>query len=716
MYYRPVIAFSCFAIYLTSCSDDSEKTNQTPTGLAAPRFKYTAGPAGRAVGVRAIVAVDGVELKSEPVEVVLTTEEAMRSAESARKSIATQNKSSINWYNRLSPNGSKRRILGLDPTQSNTQTCPSPGSTVDSIGTVNGAVCYLSVTTAAGAVGTEKAHTSTLIFGREGLYGMRSIGGNIYVPPDFIHVSSMQGIGCVFGDQTGTISSEYLQSLESISVSYSLFFYALGYSVFTSPGLGLVRAIQYDSGYSASVSMLPFPFSFGVSVQTDSSTIQAPTFLRPWKNGCGSSVASENPIQYFRDSVETLQTTGETESLDDALVTEIAAGVLPILDSLGTTGSGGLAQNVPAASNGDMYAEFLSAPGSDLPDSATNTSIDGQLLNFKETVGSAGDDTDSVVHAVGVNQKSVENAIPSQTGQAALQRDAEPGVAAASYLTTSLLESSTSTQRFISPKVVHVDVASGEKARIEITAKEIAELVNYEAADVMNATVIINAGTDVKDVAFTLTDNPLVLELELTADSLLVQIDVDLSTAVGSFPSDVANWVVRPAMRLVKVNAGKAATALLSAPTQILSGAPASLNVQVVDAEGRLVKRPYTVRFIDAAGNEIGDATPKYGTALLQYVPQPSVPIIASVTETQLTYDNATVNGIKLTGNGFSKDSEVFLGSSSTPVSAELISIESPELLLVVLPNEIADGELSVAVRNPGNQSSAPQKVQITGQ
>jgi hypothetical protein len=554
-----------------------------------------------------------------------------------------------------------------------------------------------------------------LIFAREGLYGMRSLGTNMYVPLDFAHVSSMQGVGCVFGDQPDAISSEYLQSLESIGISYSLFFYALGYSVFTSSGHGLVRAMQFDSGYSISSSMFFLPMSFGVSVQTDSSTIQAPIFLRAWNDGCGAAVDTNNPIEYFRDSVETLEANGG-DTLEDSLTTEIAANVMPILDSLGTTGSGGLADNVPAASNGDMYAEFLSTPGADLPTAATNTSMDGQLLDFKNTVGAAGDDTSSVVQAVGVNQKHVESSVPSLVGQAALQRDAESGVAAATHLTTSLGEDATVTKRFISPKIVHVDVAAGETAHVTVTAAEIAELIKYDSADVMGATVIINAGTDIENASFTLSTDPLVLDLELKNDSLLVQIDVDLSTAAGSFPSDVASWVVRPAMRLIKVKAGKPTMALLSAPTQILSGAPASLNVQVVDAEGRLVKSAYKVRFVDASGADLGDTSPKYGTALFQYVPQPSVPSVAKVEQADLTYSGSSVNGLRITGTGFSKDSEVLLGDAGTAVSSTFISVESPETMLVVLPSATANGKSKVVVRNPGGQSSTAQTVTITGQ
>jgi hypothetical protein len=455
--------------------------------------------------------------------------------------------------------------------------------------------------------------------------------------------------------------------------------------------------------------------SIGISVETSSSTLQAPTFLRPWNDNCGSTGSTDNPIGYFRDQVESLQQNGTGDTIEDSLTTEIAAGALPLLDSLGTPGAGGLADNVPAGSNADMYAQFLSSQGNELPSAATNTSIDGQILDFKNTVGAAGDDTASVVSAVGVNQQHVESSVPSLVGQAALQRDAEPAMAAATQLTSSFGDNRTATMRFVSPKIVHVDVESGAKAEISVTAAEIADLIKYTPQDVMGATIIVNAGSDIQNATFTLSSDPLVLDLDLTTDSVLVQLDVDLTTAQGSFPSGVSSWIVHPAMRLIRVKAGKPTTALLSAPTQIVSGGPASLNVQVVDAEGRLVKSSYTVRFVDNSGAELGQANPKYGTALFQYIPKPSVPVITKVEQATLTYKNASVSGIKITGTGLSKESEVLFNDATTAISSDLVSVQSPELMLVVLPQGTPNGQARILVRNPGGQLSNAQTLTLIG-
>jgi hypothetical protein len=671
---------------------------------------------GRAVGVRAIIEVDGHELKSEPIEVVLDEETPEQSASSVRSGTSATGKEI--WRDTLSANlsGTERKSVNtVNVARQGLDACPVPGSVVAEMGTLNGAICYLSTTTAVGTMSAEAGITRTIIFTREGLYGMSSKGANAYIPPDLLHVSIMQGVGCVFGDGSGTISSEYVENLSSIGVSYSLFFYALGYTVFTYPGQGLVRAIQYDSGFSVSDSMAIFPSSLDMSVQTTSVTLQHPTFLRAWNNGCGADVDTDNPMKYFRDGVESLVDTAQDDTFEGNAVAAISAELLPLLDHLGTSGAGGLSNNVPAASNGDLYQQFLSEPGTALMPDSINTSIDGTLVDFRDRVQTAGDDTSAIVAAASENQGCVERSLPSGLGQAALQRDASAGVDLAGLLTLQYDTSTVAPKRFVSPDVVTISANSGEKVALTITAKEIGELIGRDAADVIGATVIVNAGADIQDVAYTLNDESLELELELRADSLLVRFDVDLSTAAGEFPDDAADWIVRPAIRMIKVKAGAPSLVLLNAPVRLVSGAPVSLNVQVVDAEGHLVKSDYKVRFIDDSGEQLGTATPKHGTTLFQYVPVPSKPVIELIEETELNLGKATVNGIRIQGTGFSKNIEVTLGDSATPIASDMLSVQSPEEILVVLPGDVVNGASNVTVRNPGGKT-ASGTVQLTNQ
>jgi hypothetical protein len=127
------------------------------------------------------------------------------------------------------------------------------------------------------------------------------------------------------------------------------------------------------------------------------------------------------------------------------------------------------------------------------------------------------------------------------------------------------------------------------------------------------------------------------------------------------------------------------------------------------------VKSDYKVRFIDDSGEQLGTATPKHGTTLFQYVPVPSKPVIELIEETELNLGKATVNGIRIQGTGFSKNIEVTLGDSATPIASDMLSVQSPEEILVVLPGDVVNGASNVTVRNPGGKT-ASGTVQLTNQ
>src|SRR5262245_55961183 len=72
-------AFAAIALAISACGEGSGPSPTEPgggggnrPGVAPPKFRYEEGPPGRAVGVRAIVEVDGIELTADPVELTLT--------------------------------------------------------------------------------------------------------------------------------------------------------------------------------------------------------------------------------------------------------------------------------------------------------------------------------------------------------------------------------------------------------------------------------------------------------------------------------------------------------------------------------------------------------------------------------------------------------------------------------------------------------------------
>src|SRR5262245_31281275 len=88
--------------------------------LAPPRFEFSPGPPGRAVGVRAIVEVDGVEITTEPLELTLL----VNSEGQALGPTAGNPSGSTDWL------GRKRAAQAA--------ACPAPGGQASEIGTING--------------------------------------------------------------------------------------------------------------------------------------------------------------------------------------------------------------------------------------------------------------------------------------------------------------------------------------------------------------------------------------------------------------------------------------------------------------------------------------------------------------------------------------------------------------------------------------------------
>jgi hypothetical protein len=267
-------------------------------------------------------------------------------------------------------------------------------------------------------------------------------------------------------------------------------------------------------------------------------------------------------------------------------------------------------------------------------------------------------------------------------------------------------------ERYVDPHIVYVDVNSGETAEVTLLASEAAALIGRPQEDVIGATILVNAGPDIVDQPFTLDGEELVLTFTVTSGSLLVKMDVDLSTAAGDFPAEAADWVIRPALRIIRTAAGAPNTAFISGPGQFASGAPATLSAGAIDENGRLIQRPFTAVFIDAEGNEIGSAEAKGGIARFQYIPQPTVPIITAATSTAVLLNDVEVPGFELAGTGFSVDASVTIGGRSLSAADE-IGVLSPERIVVVLPDDISSGTYEVVVENPDGLASAPAELTL---
>jgi hypothetical protein len=675
-----------------------------PDGLAEPRFVFKPANPGRAVGIRGIVTIDGQELTTAPIELRLLSSNEI--APVKKRAPLTRNSSS-------SSSGLIDKA-GLP--------CPEVGSSVSAMGTINGNICYLNLQYAQGQLGQQLAGVWSFYFGAEGIYGTKGVNVSQYVPPDLASAGVGVGVGCLPGDGDGVITTEYLSKLRSLSIAFGVFFYSFGISVFTIPGHGPVRGLQHDAGLSVSIGGLlgfvPVPVNFQYSIQLDPppDRTMAPataTFLRAWPR-CSDSLGDANALEYAGDRLTEMQSDAAND-MAGALAADLAANAQPLLTSLSNAGFGKPGLNVPAASTADFFAEFLSRSGTEPIDDAVNTSADGLESAFVAASLAAGDDPMSLAAAAASTIAQVNRSLPSVVGEAAQLNEAEASAQAGAELSDLAERDVADNQRFVASEIRRMVVQSGEKAHIELRSQEVADLISRPLADVVGATVHVGLGGGMMgDSTFTLGPDGLAVDVNVARDSLLVRFDVDLSTAAGDFPPDVSQWLVRPALVSIRVEPGPATAAFVAGPPAIASGAPASLSVQVLDDNGRVVKRPYSVRFVDSEGRDLGISESEAGTAMMQYVPEASVPRIDAVVQTTINYQGEKFPGLDITGVSFSEDVEVSIDGAALKAGTDY-QVQGPEELLLILPDGVGPGSHSLVVRNPEGVATSPTSFSVSG-
>ena len=675
-----------------------------PDGLAEPRFVFKPADPGRAVGIRAIVNIDGRELTTEPLELRLNA-----SDESApvKKSAPP----------RRTPSPSSSALIDKAAALS----CPKEDTSVPAMGTIQGHICYVNFQVAVGQFGQQTGAAWTYYFGAEGIYQIKGINEALYVPPDLLSTNVTVSFGCIPGDGDGIITADYISKLRSLGIAFGLGPFTFGVSVFTIPGKGPVRGLQHDTGYALTVPLggIPLPINFQYSIQLDPppDRTMAPamaTFFKAWPR-CSSGAGDANALEYVSDRLNEMQS-DTSDSMEGALSSELAASAQPLFDSLRNAGFGGPGPNVPAASTADFFAEFLSQPGTEPIDGALNTSADGIESSFVAASLKAGDDPMALVGAAGSTIGQVNRSLPSVLGEAAQINEAEASAQAGAELSDLAERRVPDNQRFVSSEIRRLLVKSGEKAHVEVTSQEVADLISRPVADVVGATVHVGLGGGMMgDSTFTLGAQGLALDINVARDSLLVRFDVDLSTAAGTFPPDVSEWLVRPALVSLRVDPGPATAAYVAGPPSIPSGAPASLSVQVTDDNGRLVKRPYSVRFVDSEGRDLGSGDSEAGTAVMQFVPEASVPRVDAVVQTSINYQGGRFPGLDITGVSFSEDLEVSIDGGAPLKAGADYQVQNPEEVLLILPNGVGASGHSLVVRNPQGVATSPTPFSVSG-
>ena len=158
-------------------SDGSEDTAVVALGpngdgigtkpLAPPKFQFAPADPGRAVGIRAIVEVDGVEFETNPTELVLFTPVVAKRARP-----------------RSAPSRAQDGSKAFGSAEQGLAVCPAPGESVENVGTINGNVLFFTRSVGSANLFLETAVEQTFVFGREGLYAFTENSYSLSVPPE----------------------------------------------------------------------------------------------------------------------------------------------------------------------------------------------------------------------------------------------------------------------------------------------------------------------------------------------------------------------------------------------------------------------------------------------------------------------------------------------------------------------------------------------------
>jgi hypothetical protein len=514
------------------------------------------------------------------------------------------------------------------------------------------------------------------------------------------------------------------------------------------PGLqaDLGVGISFDiTGLFGFFSFLAQPFNLSIStaeITTRTRVGNEPFFLfaTGWTGPCsselptpvgGAGTKNAASVPDFDALVENIRLLGETAGeretpLQAALAEMLSATLLPIVEPYATQPGNSPAPGIPAGSNGALVRDFATRDYDANCTGCPRTSMAGFGRDAVLRLASNGDDESGLMTTTAQVTGELGHLIPQMEALSArenLVAGATDAIFALSFET--LAEDNEDAQRFVSTDVIDLPAQAGLPVYFEFTADEIGALVDRPAADIEGATVCIQAdfgGPRLEDSCVVL-ENGLVNGALTFNDTtqLLFYASVDLTTAAGEFPEDVAEWEVRPAIRRAIVSPGPAARVEIYGSREIYAGAPATVSAALQDALGNVIAAPATFRFIDGLGNTLTTVTSDDGTALYQFQPDGLTPAVTAFEATTFVApDESTVDGWAVRGERLSNFATVLIdGTPARELGYITGSISSTELFVVAMGADglaevglTAPASLSesarVVVVNPGERSSAP--------
>lgn len=672
---------------------------------------------GMVVGLHAELEHEGEPIRSNEFELELVSNSIVDSNLSAR----------------AQPSASARIVSASSPSQARNEATSSIDQEVerasdvlaisnaacklqpDTLQTFDGMTCWTAITTSVGSLATERRITRIAYLAPDGIYHAIIDSSAINASTDLVSTGVSSGTGCVASPTGDTIEVAYLASLLGIGISTSFGFNTLGVSTFYNEEGGLQRAYQYDSGFAAGISLLPFS-SFSFSMEQASSYVIPPTRIDG--GACDSQATGDeqsvfagktgNAFEIIAAGLSELRD-GPKSSYRDLMLSESASAALPTFQMLANSTGSKPEEGLPATNHADLSGDFLSRGGSTLCSNCVDTSLDGFLYRFREDIAAADGET-ATRSAVQSAFAQYNASTPDALRFSVTQRRGASSLRFAELAHGDLAAELRGDQnRYVQAEIVDIEGEAGKPIALRIEAKEIADLIGVDAQAVEGATLTFDGSPRLEPITFTLVDGA--VELEITTESsdpFVIVVDVNLTTAVGPFAeAPTTSWVVRPAVRRLSAKAGPPAFVSLSAPARAKASSPVTMTAFVTDAHHAPVTSALPVRFYDAENQLLGEAPVVDGTAQLAKALQVSQAHIESVEATTLTRGDAQFPGFFVTGTGFSKNAHVFVNGRALEPDAFAI-LNAKELIFSDELQLLGIGAHSLIVENPdGHRSSS---------
>ncbi len=605
-------------------------------------------------------------------------------------------------------------------------TGPHVASTVETIGAWDGWTCWMEMTGSVEQAGVVTNYNWTTHLAPEGVYFGLSIDTAVSVPPSFVGAGWSSSFGCVEADQGTHATVEYLDNLDSISIDYSAFAQSMGLTFYY--GGGVTRGLELSYGVSIDLDpfflfpLSPISFPISISLPLDVERSAGPLAIRGWEASClDDPIDADGPAdgldtgmqQASQGSAEpSMALQGESGSGGMTAVAELTG---PFFGWLNSPTGVGTADNIPAGSQADWFGEWFDSGTTDECSDCSNTSINALTRGGFERIAAGvnnDDDSQTVYGGMWMAESFMRNS-PEFTIQETMQEGVDAAVNASYHdLLARGAQMQDDDEQYISPETLRYPTKADEVVEIPVTADEIAELIGVDEADVQGASVCITTFRDDDEVCGELDGDAVVFNYESSdPEPRLFTVEVGLTGADGFDESDVEEWQVQPARRLIIPDVDTPSQVLLSAGPTTISGSPVTLNATLVDDNQRFVERPATFSFYDAHGELLAEVDSDDGRATHQFIPEPVSPQIDDAELVTLDYNGGDIQGAGyvIEGARFSRRADIIIDGEPLSRDDYLVQVENSGFIIVG-PSEPTDdppfsGATEIEVINYGGHS-----------